>query len=567
MHSSLVNEILLVVLAAFVGGYIARTLKLSPVVGYIVGGVVFGFFGKQFLPSFENILHLSEFGVALFLFTLGFEISLDALKKVNRKVLTAALLQMLITPIVLFGVLQLFRLDLMTAIFFSLVFSFSSMAVIGKLLEEKGQLANFPGNAVFLMLLFKDALVIPTVFILPFILSKGNGIESDTSTILLGVGKSLAIFVLIFFFAKYFLSTVLRLIFRYPSQELTLLATIFIATISIGLLTWAGLPIAIAAFFAGLILSQHGSNLEPAAAIRPFKDILLALFFVVTGMLIDPRFVVEEFPLIISLTGLVLFTKIIVSSIILRFLKFTPISNVFITSHLANVGEFAAIIAQIAFIQNFIEGSTYELILSVFVISLLLIPLLLKIASYMFDKSKRMSFFKYLFGNAYTFRNVQFEGVENHIVICGHGRVGREVRKILDMGEVPYVVVDFNKKAVDELLRDSKNALYGDPSDDEVLKSAGIEKARILVVAIPEGFTQKVLIKNALKLNPKIVVLCRSHKDDDKYELVNLGVNTIVMPEFEAGLRIGRKVLELLGVKEKDADDMLSRIRKFHLVS
>ena len=169
-------------------------------------------------------------------------------------------------------------------------------------------------------------------------------------------------------------------------------------------------------------------------------------------------------------------------------------------------------------------------------------------------------------GESHYFSNPKIQDLKNHVIICGHGRVGREVRNMLDMGNVPYVVLDYSKSVVDELEKSMKNALFGDPTNVETLKTASIKEAKILVVAVPDSFTQKVLIRVALKMNPDLVVLCRSHVEEDKYELVNLGVNTIVMPEFEAGLRIGKKVLELLNFSDDETYQMLKKLRKFHLV-
>ena len=169
-------------------------------------------------------------------------------------------------------------------------------------------------------------------------------------------------------------------------------------------------------------------------------------------------------------------------------------------------------------------------------------------------------------GDSHYYMRSQYEKIENHVILLGHGRVGREVRNLLEMANIPYVVVDIDRNSVETLTKGMKNALYGDPTDTEVLKGAGIKNARVLVVGLPDSFSQKVIIKSALEINPKLIVLCRSHKDEDKYELVNLGVNTIVIPEFEAGLRIGKKVLELLGFSDKNTLELLRKLRKFHFI-
>jgi len=251
---------------------------------------------------------------------------------------------------------------------------------------------------------------------------------------------------------------------------------------------------------------------------------------------------------------------------ILRFFRYIPSANFFITSYLTNIGEMAVVVAQIAFVSQFISERDYENLLEIFIVSLILIPVITIFTRRIFDKHKNSRVLKKIMGDSHFYMRNEFQKLSEHVVILGHGRVGKEVRNLLEMGSVQYVVVDFDRKAIEELVVGSKNALYGDPTDVDVLSMAGIKNARILVVALPDTMSQKIIIKNALHLNPRLLVLCRSHVDNDKYELVNLGVNTIVIPEFEAGLRIGKKIMELLGFEEEVAIDLLRRLRKFHYI-
>lgn len=566
MHPNLINEIVLIVIAAFIGGFGARSIKLPPVVGYLVSGILVGFIGKQFITSFESLFSLSEIGVSLLLFTLGFEVSIDYIRRINKKILLAGGLQILLTAFFVFFLLLIFRFAPATALLFSLLFSFSSTAVVVKILEEKGMLSNFPGNNVFIFLLIQDLFIVPVIFLMPLIFSETFLFPQSLISFAITLIKPLVIFAIIYLLSKLFLSKLLNIIFRYPSEELTILATIFTAVLAIGLLGWAGLPASIAAFFAGVLISEEGKNLAPLAAIRPLRDILLVVFFVMTGMLLDLGNIITILPVVLLVTFLVMVIKFAVIFVILRYIKFLPSANFFISSHLSNIGEFAAVIAQVAFARKYIEQGSYESLLAIFIFSLIAIPFWIKLAKVFFVRYKNNPYLKHIIGDTHYFRQSYFEEVKDHIVICGHGRVGKEVRNLLDMAEIPYVVLDFDRGVVEQLTKQSKNALFGDPTDPDVLKASGIERAKILVVAVPDSFTQKIIIKTALRINPKIVVLCRSHIEEDKYELVNLGVNTIVIPEFEAGLRIGKKVLELIGFKDQETMEMLKKLRKFHLV-
>lgn len=566
MHPSLINEILLLVVAAFFGGFVARSVKLPPVVGYLVSGVLFGVVGKNFIPSYQNLFELSQVGISLLLFTLGFEVSISALRRVNKKIIGIGVLQIVLTSILLLPILLIFRFPLPVSILFSMLFSFSSTAVILKILEEKGMVNNFPGNNVFIILLIQDLFIVPVIFLIPLIFSSHFLFPQSIINFLVTAVKPLIAFLVMLLVSRIFLARFFKILFRYPQQELTILATIFTAALSIGILSYAGLPQSIAAFFAGVIISEEGKNLTPLAAIRPLRDILLVLFFVLIGMLVNGVVLLQLLPMILTLTLLVLIIKFGVIFFVLRFFKFIPSANIFISSYLSNIGEFAIVVAQIAFVSHFITIRSYESLLSIFIVSLISIPLMTYFAKSIFEKYKNTKFVKNFMGDSHYFMRSTYEKIENHVVILGHGRVGKEVRNLLEMGGVPYVVIDIDRSSVEELNRGMKNALYGDPTDIEVLKGAGIKNAKILVVSLPDSFSQKIIIRTALDLNPKLMVLCRSHKDEDKYELVNLGVNTIVIPEFEAGLRIGKKVLELLGFTDKNTIELLRKLRRFHLV-
>ena len=274
MHPSFINEIVLLVVAAFIGGFVARSVKLPPVVGYLISGIIFGVVGRNFIPSYQSLFELSQIGISLLLFTLGFEVSLQSLRRVNRKIIGIGVLQVVLTSVLIFPVLLLSHFPLPVAVLFSILFSFSSTAVILKILEEKGMINNFPGNNVFIVLLIQDLFIVPVIFLIPLIFNTHFIFPNSIVNFLVAGIKPLLAFLLMLIVSRVFLSRLFKLLFRYPQQELTILATIFTAVLSIGILNYAGLPQSIAAFFAGVIISEEGKNLAPLASIRPLRDIL-----------------------------------------------------------------------------------------------------------------------------------------------------------------------------------------------------------------------------------------------------------------------------------------------------
>ena len=565
MPVNLLSEILIIIAAAFVGGFLARSLRLPLVLGYIVSGIIFGTLGKNFFPSYNSLIELSQLGVSLLLFTLGFEISWESIKKVRGRILVVGGLQLLLTFLCLLPLFTIFQFDLKVAFLLSILFSFSSTAVVVKILEEKGMMSDFPGDNTLLLLLVQDLFVVPVIFLLPVIFS-GNGFSfSQTGDIALIAIKPLLLFIGIIVFNKYFLTRFMNLLFRYPSHELTILATIFVAAASIGVFTYVGLPQSIAAFLAGVILSEQGKNLAPLSEIRPFRDIFLVLFFVMTGILVDVRFLFANAPILLLIAGLVIVTKFLVLYIILRFSKYSPSSSIFISSHLSNIGEFALVIGQIAFLSSYITQRDYNAILSIFAFSLLFLPFWVKYARRGGEKLASFGLLKQFTGkSAYFFKGFEDEELSGHVVICGHGRVGKEVRHLLDLASITYVVVDFNRNVISELSNKSKFVIYGDPTDREVLENAMVKNAKVLVVAVPDSFSQKRIIKQVLSLKKDIIIICRSHREEDKDDLLDLGVSKIIMPELEAGLKIGQEVLSAFNISKENEEALIRKTIRHH---
>lgn len=559
-------DIVSLVLAAFLGGFVARTLKFPPVVGYIAAGIIFGFVGKNFLSSYESLQVISEIGVSLLLFTLGFEFSTEKLRRINKAVFIAGILQVLLVVVVLFPVLSIFQLSIPVAILFAIIFAFSSTAVVVKILEERGQLTNYPGSQVFIFLLLQDLLVVPVILLMPLLFGDDFGAAS-VSSFLLSVAGAAIIFGGILVASKLFLSKLLNILFRYPTYELVLLASLFIAFVSIGLFTLIGLPQSIAAFLAGILISEQGKNLSPLSAVRPFRDVLLVLFFVLTGMLLDVQVLISILPLVIFLSIAVIFVKFLASFFVLRSASYLLFPAVFVAGYLANVGEFAVVIGQIAYQEKYIDLASYNLLLSIFIVSLVLLPLVVKYSNVAFEYFIERGWLKQGKTALESHRLATERAVlRGHVVICGHGRVGREVRHLLDDASIPYVVVDFDRNVYRQLVEGNKQAILGDPSDASVLEAAYVKNAKALVVAVPDGPSQKKIIASALSENPKITIICRSHEDKDKYDLLNLGANTIVVPEFEAGVRIGHAVLDSYNVKREDIVSYTKRLRRQHFI-
>lgn len=563
MPAHFLNELILIITAAFTGGFLARTLKLPPVLGYIASGVLFGALGKNIFSSYDSLLTLSQIGVTLLLFTLGFEVSPRTIGRIHKKVFFLGVLQVLLTPIVFLPILLMFHLSLSVSILFSILFSFSSTVVVVKILEEKDLLPNFPGNQVFIFLLLQDLFIVPIIFLFPHIFSTTTFSMQEVLRFLSSLAIPLVIFVFLFIISKLFLSKLLGIIFQYPSHEFTILATIFTAAFSIGILKKVGIPESIGAFLAGMVISDQGRNLAPLSEIRPLRDILLVLFFVMTGMLLNTSYLLDHFGMIFLLTALILAVKFLIILFLLLSFNYHIGPATFISSHLANIGEFAAVIGQVVFISGFITRDTYNILLAVFILSLLFVPAWIMYAQKFSARLMDIEVINSMFaGSIKGPKKGKLSEYKNHVVICGHGRIGAEVRKLLDMANIPYIIIDFDKKKVDALGTTGELILFGDSTDDEILKAAILRKAKALVVTFSDTVSQKKIVTAARMQNSKMLIICRSQRAEEGSELVALGAHMVVIPEFEAGFQIGRKLLEFLGTENRVLTLLLSKARK-----
>lgn len=553
---------MLLIIAAFVGGFLARTLKLPSVLGYITSGIVFGILGKNFFTSYTSLVELSQIGVSLLLFTLGFEMSFEKIRRLTPTIILIGIGTVLATSVFILPWMLFLSLSIQTSILFAILFSFSSTAVIAKILDERGMLGDFPGTHIFIILLIQDLFVVPVIFFLPLLFSKVSVTPAALLQFTIAAAVPVAVFVAVFIASRFFLSKLLTFLFKYPSSEMQLLATIFIAAVSIGLFQAVGVPESIAAFLAGVIISEQGKNLATLSQIRPLRDLFLVLFFVMTGMLVSWQFVIAHIPEIIFLTLVVICVKFIIGSVLFKIARYYYKPAIFSSFELSNISEFAPVLGQIAFTSGFIVAASYNLLLSVFIATLLLTAIGNSYIDSIIRKIGMHRRIALLFGEDHnSMRSHDKEKLFDHVIICGHGRIGQEVRKLLDIAEISYVVIDYDHDVIRELVGLSKNAIYADPTDPEVLASAGVAGARGVIIAVPDHATQKKIIQAAKILNPKVFILCRMHQKEHYDSLISLGATDVVVPEFEAGIILGEKILRLYEVPKEKMLTYTKRIR------
>jgi len=545
------RDIVIVLGVGFVGGFVARKFRLPLILGYLLGGFAFSTFLLSRFTFDDSLQTLSEIGVALLLFTLGAEFSLRQMARVRRVAVWGGILQILLTILATFIILPNFGFSIQESFFLGSVFALSSTAVVVKMLADRGELNTLHGEILVGILLLQDLAVIPLMVVLPQLLSS----QGSIGAILFSIGKAAVIILATFFLGRTIIPKVLEKVARFNTRELLLLSVVFFALSFAFLAHLVGLPPSIGAFLAGLLISESILNHAVFTEIRPLRDIFSIIFFVLLGMFLSPTFFFGNLFAIIVLFLFVVVVKMIITFSLMIAFSYHTKTSFTVASSLTSVGEFAFVLAGLFVTQNLITPNLYNLILSVSLLTILTTPWQMRFAPkvYRYIKEtvrKNPRLYNSFFGKLDFDKSFTEElPIENHTVILGYGRVGKVVSRVLMRVGIPFIGVDFNLAVIEELKKRGMPYVYGDPVDLEVLDFAQVDKAKVVVVAVPDRKSQEIIIRNALKLNIHVKIIVRSHFEEDKEFLLASGAHAVIQPEREAGLTIAQKIVSLFQPK------------------
>lgn len=568
VNLSLVWTIAIVSGLAFLGGFLAKKLKQSTIIGYLLAGILLGSWLISYFKAAEILTGLAEIGVAFLMFTIGLELSFKRLYRVRDIVLWGGILEIL--GVIVLGVLILpvFGFDFYSSLFMAAAFSLSSTAVVVKILSEKGELDALHGEIMLGWLLIQDLAVLPMVIILPAVAGVGDG---GWGGLIISVVKAAGFLIIAILLGRKILPFVLGKIADLKARELLLLAVVAICLFLALLSAALGLSIALGAFLAGIIISESSERHAVFSQMRPLRDIFSILFFVSLGMFLTPKFLMINLLQILGLSLGVILLKFLIILILIFYLGYHAKTGILVSLGLVQVGEFAFVLASLGMNQGLIDSQIYSLILSVAILTLLATPGLIFIAPKLYLGLRKISqkHFPKIYSRLFT-RYDSFKphaaglDLENHVVICGYGRVGSWIARALRMIGIPFVVIDYDHQVINKLRENDISALYGDPADIDVLDYAQVEKAKVVVIAIPDEATQEMVVANCQTLNPQVKIISKIHHKGDQSRLRALGVTAIIQPEFEAALSIIHRALQFFGVNREEIANKIKRIKIEH---
>ena len=552
---SFTRDLVIVLATAFLGGFLAKKLRQPLLSGYILGGVIVGVVFSNFFQFSSGLSSLSEIGIAFLMFSLGLEFSLSRFKKLGKIIILGAIIQILATILISLLFLGKLGFDFYSSIFLGCCFSLSSTAVVLKILTDKGELETLQGQISEGWLLVQDLSVLPMIIILPAL---GN-LNSLSALGNLGIAFLKAVILLggVVWLGKKIMPFLVEKVLSLRSRELLLLSIVSLCLVLAFVTASLGFSFAMGAFLAGFLISEIGISASVFGELRPLRDIFAVIFFVTLGFLLSPAYLFSHWPIILILSLIIIFLKIILVFGLILFLGYHTRTAVLTAFALAQVGEFAPVLGLMGRERGMITAETNFLIITVTLLTIIATPWLMGFSPLIYRKFK---FFSKL-----DKRPIKEElELNNHIVLCGYGRVGKYIGRALQMANLDFIVVDNNHQLIKELTGEGIRAVYGDPCEIDVLDYAQIDQARLLVIAIPDRQSQEIVIGNAQTLNPKIKIICRTHREENQASLKALRVQTVIQPEFEAALAIVRKLLSEFGVEENEISGKVSRLKIEH---
>mgnify|MGYP003599942193 CR=1 FL=1 len=546
----------LVVIALF------RRLQLPPVLGYLCVGLLVGPTALDWVNDSPDLPDLAELGVVFLLFSLGLEFSLPKMLKLRHVVFGLGSLQVLLSTVVLGGLLYAFGMGASTAFLLGAGLSLSSTAIVSKELTSLGEIFSRHGQNAIGVLLFQDVVAVLLLTLVPVF--AGSSDQAWYWALPVTLGKTVILFVGLLFASRFVLPRLFHEVAASRSAELFVLLALVIVLLTAWLTHLLGLSPALGAFLAGMLLGESHYRHQIEADIRPFRDILLGLFFVSIGMLIDLQLFVHDGLLILGLTLALMLIKGAVVATLVKLRSSDGETAWRSGLALAQGGEFCfALMAQMQ-LNSLIPPDIAAYLLAATFCSMLLTPLLLraapKIAAALHRKPNEEAELEEI--------AAQSAELHGHVVMCGYGRVGQSIGRFLRSENKHFVALDYDPDRIQEAAKGDSSVHYGDARRGDLLRAIGLDRARLLVIAVDNTDVAMSVLEEARLITLEVPILVRTRDDSKLAELKAAGATEVVPELLESSLMLASHALIMLGLSEKAVQRRVDEVRhnRYHLL-
>jgi CPA2 family monovalent cation:H+ antiporter-2 len=547
-------DVTIIVTVGFVGGLVAQRLNQPLLLGYIVAGIVLGpMTGGALISDPHDIELLAEIGVALLLFALGIEFSLKELHPVRNVALLGTPMQILLTVGVASGMGLALGWPWTDAVWFGGCVSLSSTMVILKTLQSQGRLGTLSSRVMIGMLLVQDLAVVPLLILLPKLTDLRSGLP-DLGWALVNSAVFLALMIVV---GTRVIPWLMLHVSRWSSRELFLL-TVAGLGLGIGYATYkVGLSFAFGAFVAGIVLSESDHAHQALSDIIPLRDIFGLLFFASVGMLLEPRFLQENLPLVLGLAAVVSLTKGLVCAGLGRAFGYRNVVPLALGLTMFQAGELGFVIGRVGVATDSIGTELYSVIISVTLVTMFLTPFVSRATApvYALVRSRRLE-------EPVLTINIARHELHDHVVMAGAGHMGRAVAGVLRRLGLPFVVIELDQHRLEACRAAGLAVIYGDASHPLVLEAAGLDRACVLLITTPSPVVTLAIARHARQLRPDLHIVARAESEELAEGLLELAVHEVVLPQMEAGLEVTRQALLHLQVPDQQIERFADEVRR-----
>jgi CPA2 family monovalent cation:H+ antiporter-2 len=548
------SDLVLIIIAALLGGLLAHLLRQPLLFGYMLAGIAVGpHTGGITVQNTHDIEMLAEIGVALLLFTLGLEFSLGELRRVWRIALLTTPLQILVCGVAGYLISRFVGLSASDSIWIGAAISLSSTMIVLKTLSSRDALESGSGRVMLAILIAQDVALIPIMLLIPQITSDAISL----SPVAAAIGKSLLFIAVMYVTGVYALPRLFHFISRQGSRELLFLSTL---TIALGAGYFAhemGLSFALGTFIAGMLLSETEFSHQALSDVSTLRDLFALIFFVSVGMLFDPRFFFDHFSTIALLTLAVITCKSLMIAGTLRIFRYNLFFSATVGLGLAQVGEFAFLIAKTGSLSSTLSTESFSLIIAITLLSMVATPTLFWLGDRLWNAQSDT-----LFQSSMPVVSTESPlTLSEHVIIIGGGVVGQYVAQVLRSVRIQYIVVENDYKTVLSMRDSAIRVLFGDASHPVILEAAGLAQARLVVITTTQDELLPQMVDEIKKTRADVPIVVRVEEVEDISTLSSLSVTEIVQPQLEVGLEMVRQSLLSLRIDEETVSSHLSQLR------
>jgi len=547
------QSILVLLASAVVVVVLCRISRLPAILGYLVIGVVVGPFGLRWIPDNETTRFFAEFGIVFLLFSIGLEFSLAQLKAMRRAVLGLGLAQVAATTLIAMLAFWAFWGSWQVGLVLGAALAMSSTAIASKMLAERNEIGSPYGRDVMAILLFQDIAVVAFLIIIPSLAHPGKELMERLGW---AAVKAAAVLSIILYFGQKPLRAWFQLIANQRSPELAMLNLLLVTLGLASLTAYAGLSLELGAFIAGMMIAETEFRYEVEEHVAPFRDVLLGLFFVTVGMSLDLHVVFAHFGLVLLLLVVPTVGKLVLVAGLAR-LSGAGRGNAIRTGlYVAQAGELALVMLTLANVNEVLDATTMQIVLAALVLSMLSGPLLIQLGD---PLVKRFTANDWL-ARAAQITQIAARNVsrQDHVIICGYGRSGQNLARLLEAEKISYLALDNDAQRVKEAAVGGGNVVFGDASRRETLLTAGLMKARAVCITFADTRFALKIMHQVQYTRPELPVIVRTYDESDIEQLLKAGAAEVVPENLEGSLMLASHTLLLLGTP---LTRVLARIR------